>query len=63
MSRQTEATTRAPALPSGYQQLLCKYRIFRCMLHTAVVDRQMRSGENRQTQVTIYNSLPIGSAT
>jgi hypothetical protein len=63
MSRQTEATTKALALPSGYPQLLCKYGIFRYMLHTAVADRLMRSGENRQTQVTIYNSLPIGSAT
>jgi hypothetical protein len=63
MSRQTEATTRSPALPIGYQQLLCKYGILRCIIHTAVADRQMRSGENRQTQVTIYNSLPIGSAT
>ena len=63
MSRQTQATTRAPALPIAYQQLLCKYGILRCIIHTAVADRQMRSGENRQTQVTIYNSLPIGSAT
>ena len=63
MSRQTEATTRAPALPICHQQLLCKYGIFRCILHSAIADRQMRSGENRQTQVTIYNSLPIGSAT
>jgi hypothetical protein len=63
MSRPTEATTRAPAQPICDQQLLCKYGIFRCILHTAIADRQMRSGENRQTQVTIYNSLPIGSAT
>jgi|GEM_PF-2161919 len=63
MSRQTQATTRAAALPIGCQQLLCKYGILRCIIHTAVADRQMKSGENRQTQVTIYNSLPIGSAT
>jgi hypothetical protein len=63
MSRQTEATARAPALPICYLQLLRKYGIFSCILYTAVASRQMRSGENRQTQVTIYNSLPIGSAT
>jgi hypothetical protein len=63
MSRQREATRRAPALPIGYQQLLCKYGILMCIIHTAVADRQIGSGENRQTQVTIYNSLPIGSAT
>ena len=44
-------------------ELWWNYGIFRCILHTAIADHQMRSGENRQTQVTIYNSLPIGSAT